>query len=63
VFFAHLADFQLHDECLGDEALTDSDWSGISDGAKLECPARFVPVEMRQTGTMKGLEKLYQLEG
>ena len=30
---------------------------------EVECPASFVPVEMRQTETMKGLEKLYQLEG
>jgi hypothetical protein len=29
----------------------------------VECPATFVPVEMRQTGMLKGLEKLYQLEG
>ena len=29
----------------------------------VECPATFVPVEMRQTGTLKGLKKLYQVEG
>jgi hypothetical protein len=30
---------------------------------RLECPASFVPVELIQTGNMKGLKNLYQFEG
>ncbi len=29
----------------------------------LECPARFVPVDVRQTGMLKGPENQCQLEG
>ena len=57
-----IADTLIHLRGLFREIPTSSEKDDLAH-ERLECPAPFVPVEMRQTGLMKGLENLYQLEG
>jgi hypothetical protein len=60
---------QLEDNTVGPSrernhgAETFSRWRKEYGGLRVECPANSVPVSMRQTGMVKGLEKQCQSEG